>query len=90
MIHFESNYYNVKVEALKGAKLLNVESGNEIQRFSIGQIVKSTENSPICFNIGRITDFYQENGYYYYNVVYSPKYGLSQVRLFRQKDLVEA
>ena len=40
MIHFESNYYNVKVEALKGAKLLNVESGNEIQRFSIGQIVK--------------------------------------------------
>lgn len=83
MIHFESNYFSVKINAIQGQRLVNsLVSGNEVQAYRIGQSVNSTELSPYRFNDCLITDVYKENGYYRYIVLIDGK-----KHTFRQKDI---
>lgn len=84
MIHFESNYNSVKINAIQGAKLVNnLPTGKEVQAYQIGQSVNSTELSPYRFNNCLITDVYKENGYYRYTVSIDGK-----SHTFRQIDIM--
>ena len=83
MIHFESSYNSVKVNAIQGAKLINnVPTGKEIQLYQVGQSVNSTDKSPYRFNNCQITDVYEVNGYYRYIVSIDGKN-----HTFRQIDI---
>ena len=83
MIHFESSYNSVKVNAIEGAKLVNnVPTGKEIQAYQIGQSVNSTDKSPYRFNNCQIIDVYKVNGYYRYIVLVDGK-----KHTFRQIDI---
>lgn len=83
MIHFESSYNSVKVNAIQGAKLVNnVPTGKEVQAYQIGQSVNSTDKSPYNFTGGLITDVYSVNGYYRYTVSIDGK-----SHTFRQIDI---
>ena len=83
MINFNSSYESVKSAAVQGAKLVNnIQPGNEVQAFSVGQKVRYTNYSPVRFYNGVITEVYQENGFNYYVVGYDGK-----TRIFRQKDI---
>lgn len=83
MIHFESSYNSVKVNAIEGAKLVNnVPVGKEIQLYQVGQSVNSTSKSPYRFNNCQIIDVYSVNGYYRYTVSIDGKN-----HTFRQIDI---
>lgn len=83
MIHFESSYNSVKVNAIEGAKLVNnVPVGKEIQLYQVGQSVNSTELSRYKFVNREITGVYKENGYFYYLVCIN-----GCIRTFRQIDI---
>lgn len=83
MIHFESSYNSVKINAIQGAKLVNnVPTGKEVQAYQIGQSVNSTELSRYKFVNREITGVYKENGYFYYQVDIN-----GCIRTFRQIDI---
>lgn len=83
MINFVSSFESVKREAAQGAEIVNKsEGGHEIQHFNKGQRVHYTNNCPVRFYDGVITEVYTENGYYYYVVSFD-----GRTRTFRQSDI---
>ena len=84
MIHFESNYNSVKINAIQGQKLVNnLVSGNETQKFQIGDKVQSTQFATYKVFGREIIGVYKDNGYFYYKVLD----GDNSIHTFRQKDL---
>ena len=84
MIHFESSYNSVKVNAIQGAKLVNnLVSGNETQKFQIGDKVQSTQFATYKVYGREIIGVYKDNGYFYYLVNMG-----DYTRTFRQKDII--
>lgn len=84
MIHFESNYNSVKINAIQGQKLVNnLASGNETQKFQIGDKVQSTQSATYKVFGREIVGVYKDNGYFYYQVLD----GDNSIHTFRQKDL---
>lgn len=62
----------------EGKKIINsTKQGAENNPYKIGDNVKNTESSTYKFE-GKISDIYQQNGYYYYIV---------DGRTYRQKDI---
>lgn len=83
MIHFESSYNSVKINAIQGAKLVNnVPVGKEKQLYQVGQSVNSTELSRYKFVNREIVGVYKDNGYFYYQVCIN-----GCIRTFRQIDI---
>ena len=83
MIHFESTYNSVKINAIQGQRLVNnLASGNDTQLFKIGDKVTSTPESRYKIFSRFITGVYKDNGFFYYLVNVD-----GSIMTFRQKDL---
>lgn len=72
------------IDIICGSRLINnIPSGNETQKFQIGDKVQSTQFATYKVFGREIIGVYKDNGYFYYNVLD----GDNSIHTFRQKDL---
>ena len=72
------------IDIICGSRLINnIQSGDETQKFQIGDKVQSTQFATYKVYGREIIGVYKENGYFYYQVLDIN----NSVHTFRQKDL---
>lgn len=82
------NHDNFMKAVESGYELINnIQSGNELQLYQVGQIVDGSGNG---FYKGEIIEVYQENGFFYYVINYklSERARKAYTQTLRQKDIV--
>jgi len=72
------------IDIICGSRLINnIQSGDETQKFQIGDKVQSTQFATYKVFGREIIGVYKDNGYFYYQVLD----GDNSIHTFRQKDL---
>jgi len=69
-------------------KILSVPKGKEEKLFDVGDIVSTTEDCPYNLDSGKIVSFYNDNGYYYYEVEFLVGKRKKNTKTFKTRHLV--